>query len=181
MTFVASRVNPNQPMTVPFVVTDDCGEWSTFVGDGSASPPNPTPTPQAGTQTLTFDDRDGEHQLLNGQYPSGVIDWGSNRWFHSGPFGSFDTKSVSFTADLTSASFTFVTPKRLVSLQTYNGGSNASTVSISCAGKPTRSVTLAARELRTINTGWNGTCSAVTLTSSNGWDTNFDTIVYAGS
>ena len=43
--------------------------------------------------TVTFDDRSGQNQVLSGQYPTGVIDWGTNKWFHSGPWGAFTTKS----------------------------------------------------------------------------------------
>ena len=50
------------------------------------------------TQIVTFDDRAGQDQALNGQYPSGVIDWGTGAWYHSGPWGAFTTKSASFSA-----------------------------------------------------------------------------------
>jgi hypothetical protein len=59
----------------------------------------------------------------------------------------------------------------------YNGGSTSATVTLSCAGQPTRQATVAANRLATIATGWTGTCAAVTVASSNGWDTNFDTLV----
>jgi hypothetical protein len=38
---------------------------------------------------------------------------------------------------------------------------------------------LASGEIATISTGWPGTCSTVTITSTNGWDTNFDNLVLA--
>jgi hypothetical protein len=137
-----------------------------------------TPTASPAAQTVTFDDRAGQNQVLNGQYPTGVIDWGTNQWYHSGPFGLFTTKSVGFNgAGPTSASFTFLTPQRLVSLQAYNGGSVASTITLSCAGQSTRTQSVPARQLVTINTGWNGTCTSVTVASTNGWDTNFDNLV----
>jgi hypothetical protein len=34
VTFVVSRVTPNQPTTVPIIVVDRCGDWRTFVGGG---------------------------------------------------------------------------------------------------------------------------------------------------
>jgi glucose/arabinose dehydrogenase len=141
--------------------------------------PTRTPTSPPASQTVTFDDRAGQNQPLNGQYPSGVIDWGTSQWWHSGPFGSFTTKSVSFTAGVTSRAFTFVTPRRLVSLQAHNGG-GSTTITLSCAGKPTKTVTLAAGQSATIVTGWTGTCTTVTVSSSNGWDTNFDNLVHDG-
>jgi hypothetical protein len=138
-----------------------------------------TRTPATGSQSVTFDDRAGQNQALNGQYPSGVIDWGTNKWYHSGPWRAFTTKSVSFSsAGVTSQSFTFLTPRRLVSLQAYNGGNSASTVTLACARKPTKSISLAAGQLATISTGWTGTCTTVTVGSTNGWDTNFDNLVH---
>jgi hypothetical protein len=138
-----------------------------------------TPTASPAAQTVTFDDRAGQNQVLNGQYPAGVIDWGTNQWYLSAPWGLFTTKSMSFNgAGLTSASFSFVTPRRLVSLQAYNGGSVASTITLNCAGQPTRTQSVPAGQVAAINTGWSGTCASVTLASTNGWDTNFDNLVY---
>jgi predicted outer membrane repeat protein len=37
LTFTVTRATPGQPTTVPLVVVDDCGEWPTFVGGGSAA------------------------------------------------------------------------------------------------------------------------------------------------
>lgn len=172
--FVINLVNLGASMTVPYVATDDCGEWSSFVGSGALTLP-------AGAQVVTFDDRTGQNQALPGQYPSGVIDWGTSGWYHSGPFGAFTSRSVSFTSSATSKSFTFVTPRRLASLQAYNGGNAGSTVTLSCAGQPTKTVTVGSKQLTSIATGWTGTCTTVTITSSNGWDTNFDNFVVAGS
>ncbi len=154
------------PTTVPPTLTPT--PTNTPTGSGGA--------PQSGT--ITFDDRAGQNQPLNGQYPSGVIDWGSGQWFHSGPYGSFTSKSVSFVGGPTSATFTFITPRRLVRLDAANGGGASTTVTLSCAGQRTASFTVGARQLATLNTGWTGTCPTVTVTSSNGWDTNFDNFVY---
>jgi hypothetical protein len=40
------------------------------------------------------------------------------------------------------------------------------------------SVTLAPNGLQTITTNWTGTCTTVTIGSTNGWDTNFDDLIY---
>ncbi len=130
------------------------------------------------TLTVTFDDLAGENQPLNGQYPSGVIDWGSGGWFHSGPFGLFSTKSVGFNGpSLTSASLTLPTPRRLVSIRAYNGGP-PTTVTLSCPGQIDKKADLMPGEIVTVPTGWAGTCSSVTISSTNGWDTNFDDLVF---
>jgi hypothetical protein len=142
--------------------------------------PGTTPAPTIGpaTGTVTFDDKAGQNQALNGQYPANAIDWGSNNWYHSGPYERLTTKSVSFNGGgSTSKSFRLVTPRKLVRLQAYNGGDTTTTVTLACAGQPTRTTAISAGQLVTITTNWTGTCSTVTVSSSNGWDTNFDNIV----
>jgi hypothetical protein len=127
---------------------------------------------------VTFDDKGGQDQALNGQYPTGVIDWGTGSWYHSGPWGAFTTKSTSFNgAGMTSQTFTFVTPRRLVSLRAYNGAGAATTVTLSCNGQ-TKSQSVPAGQAVTITTGFAATCTTVTLSSTNGWDTNFDDLMH---
>jgi hypothetical protein len=139
-----------------------------------------TPTPPPRTLTITFDDLSAPSRPLNGEYPSGVIDWGTDVWFLSGPYGRWSTNSVSFNgAGPTSAAFTLLSPWRLVQLDAYNGGAAASTIRLSCVGfdqTPIQRI-LDAGQMVTIPTGWLGVCSGVTLTSSNGWDTNFKNLV----
>src|SRR6266542_2770695 len=94
------------------------------------------PTPPAGTQTISFDDLANPNRVLSGQYPTGLIDWGSNVWYLSSPWGLFRTNSFSFNgAGRTSGQFTFLSPRRLVQLDAYNGGTSSSTVSVSCTGQ----------------------------------------------
>src|SRR5262249_15600738 len=131
------------------------------------------------SQTITFDDLSNPNRVLSGQYPSGVVDWGTSRWYLSGPWQLFTTNSIGFNGPgPTSASFTFLAPERLLQLDAYNGGTVTSTITISCSGQPTNTTLLAIRTQTTITTGWTGTCTTVTLGSSNGWDTNFDNLVY---
>src|SRR5215510_9343228 len=132
----------------------------------------------AASQTITFDDLANPNRVLNGQYPSGVIDWGTNAWYLSGPWQQFTTNSIGFDgAGPTSEPFTFVTPRRLLAIDAYNGGSVTSTITLSCSGQPTRTSSLPARTLITISTAWTGTCTSVTFGSTNGWNTNFDNMV----
>jgi hypothetical protein len=142
----------------------------------------PTPTTVTGSQTVSFDDLSSPNRTLGGQYPSGVINWGTNSWYLSGPWRRFTTNSISFNGGTPrSASFGFVSPRRLVQLDAFNGGTGASTVSLGCDAQTPLQVTLAANELRTIATGWSGTCTNVTLGSTNGWNTNFDSLVLAAT
>jgi hypothetical protein len=128
---------------------------------------------------VDFNNYPSQHVDLNGQYPTGVIDWGTNVWYLSGPFGQFSTKSVSFNRPgITTGGFTFVNPRRLVSVRAYNGGPTTTTLTFSCSGNPTRTVSVGAGQLQTISTTWGATCGTVTFTSSNGWDTNLDDFVF---
>ncbi len=145
--------------------------------------PTRTPTPVTGgdasSGTISFDDRPGQDQPLTGEYPAGVVDWGSGQWFHSGPYAGFSTKSVGFDgSSLTSATFRFITPRRLVRFDFANGGTASSALTASCPGQPTLTGNASPGQVGTLSTGWTGTCSSVTMTSSNGWDTNFDNIVF---
>jgi len=138
-------------------------------------------TTASAPETVTFDDKPGENQPLNGQYPTGVINWGTSSWYHSGPWGALTSKSISFEdAGVTQRTFTFVNPRRLISVQAYNGG-GASTLTLRCTGQPDKVTNLTSSQLVTINTGWTGTCTTVTVISSNGWDTNLDNLVHDGS
>ena len=138
----------------------------------------PTP-PGSGPQTVTFDDRAGDGQPLEGQYPTNVIDWGNDQWFHSKPWGAFTTKSISFSASgAQNANFSLLGGRRLLKLDAFNGGGGASTVSLRCNGQADKTLTLAPGQVATIETGWTAACATVTVGSSNGWDTNFDNVVY---
>jgi hypothetical protein len=131
-------------------------------------------------QTVTFDDLSGPDRALTGQYPTGVTDWGSGGWWLSSPWGAFSTKSISFVEGGSQASFSLPTARRLVSLRAYNGESAAAMVALSCAGQPTVTASVGARQVATLTTGWMGTCASVTVATSNGWGTNFDDIVIGG-
>lgn len=128
-------------------------------------------------QVVNFDDIAGQTQPLDGQYPTGMINWGSGQWWHSEPWGGFTTKSVTFNGGgISTATLTFVSPLRILRFDAYNGGDASATVTITCPSQaPVQSV-VAAGQVRTIATGWTQTCPSATLSSSNGWSTNFDNI-----
>ncbi len=128
---------------------------------------------------VDFNSYPSQNVNLTGQYPSGVINWGTNTWYVSGPFGQFSTKSLSFNrGGITSGTFTLVSPKRLVSVRAYNGGAAGTTLTFSCSGNPTRTVSVGANQVQTISMTWGVNCTTVTFTSSNGWDTNLDDFVF---
>jgi len=146
------------------------------------STPTPTSTPSSSTLTVTFDDLAAPNRPLNGQYPNGAIDWGSNMWLLSGPWRQFTTNSVGFNgAQLSSATLTMLNGYRLVQFEAYNGGAGSSTLTLTCAGQSMLQRTLAADTRLTIQTGWTQSCSTITVSSTNGWDTNLDSLVLASN
>ncbi len=128
--------------------------------------------------TVDFNNLTPFNRALNGQYPSGVINWGTNVWFLSGPWLGFTTNSISFNSSgTTSQPITLITPRQLRQIEAFNGGPGSSTVSVSCAGQTTAQVTLAVNQRATLVTNWTGVCSTITIGSTNGWDTNFDNLI----
>jgi hypothetical protein len=73
--------------------------------------------------------------------------------------------------------FILSSPWRLASLQAHNGGGEPSTLTLRCAGQTDRQVTLAPGQTLTIETGWTGLCSSVTVASTNCWDVNIDNLL----
>jgi hypothetical protein len=139
--------------------------------------PPPTTPPPTGTTTVTFDDLSSPNRGLNGPYAG--IDWGTGIWYLSSPWGAFTTNSVSYTSGTPrSATFSFLAPRVLDSIDAFNGGSTSSTVTLSCAGNATVTQNLAAAQRLTIVTGWSVACTTATFGSTNGWDTNIDNLVY---
>src|SRR5215510_1966011 len=135
---------------------------------------------QSAPEVITFDDTVGQNRVLNGPYPNGEIDWGTNVWYLSAPWRQFTTKSIGFNGPTpTSGSFTFLVPRTLLQLDAFNGGTTASTISLTCPGQPIVSLSVAANTLVTISTGWMAACTSVQITSTNGWHTNFDNLVIA--
>ena len=115
--------------------------------------------------------------MLAGQYPSGVIDWGNGGWFLSSAYGQFLGNSISFNGSgPTTGTFNFVTPRKLFQPDAFNGGTTSSAVSVSCKNQQTKQVRLAPNQMATIQTGWTDPCTTVTISSSNGWFTNFNNL-----
>jgi hypothetical protein len=126
---------------------------------------------------VTFDDLQNPGRPLNGQYPTGVIDWGTGRWWLSGPYGGFSTNSVSLAAGATSATFTLIGPRQLIQLEATNGDTLPSVISLNCPGQLTTQAVLVGGQTTTIQTGWTTRCPTVTISSTNGWETNFKNLV----
>jgi hypothetical protein len=137
----------------------------------------PPPASDGSPTTLSFDDLSATNQPYNGQYPTNVIDWGTGQWWVAGPYAQFTTNSLSFNGDgPTSASFKFISPRGLSQLDADNGGKADSTITLSCDGQSPVETSVPAGQILTITTGWTAPCSSVTVTSTNGWNTNFDNL-----
>ncbi len=151
----------NWTSTCSSIATSSGNGWYTNVDDLVLVQATPTATPTVvpSARTIAFDSLPNPRRVLNGQYPSGIINWGTNTWWLAGPYAQFSTPSISCNgAGPTSASFTLVSAARLVQVDADNGGAVSSQVS-------------------TIVTGWTAPCTSVSVASTNGWDTNFDRFV----
>jgi hypothetical protein len=135
----------------------------------------------ASSFTVNFDDAAGRNRALNGEYPAGTIDWGTNNWYLSGPYGSFATNSLGFNGNgPTTEAFNLLRPLRLLRMDAYNGGTTTSTLSLVCAGQPTVNAALNPRQQLSLTTNWTGTCTSIAIGSTNGWNTNFDNLLFDG-
>ena len=127
--------------------------------------------------TCTFDDLANPNRPLTETYCG--IDWDTTTWYLSGPYSLFTTQSVSYPDGTPlSAPFTFITPRTLIQFDAANGGTVASTITLSCTGNPTVTQVVAVNTAPTITTNWTQSCSTVTVGSTNGWDTNFGNLTY---
>lgn len=139
--------------------------------------PTRTPTPlPAGSSVIDFNN--ANTGPISGTYPTGVINWGKNAWYLSEPWKELTTKSVSFNGGgPKSGSFTFISPHVLKKIDAY--ADTGTTIVLSCPGSLVKQINIPAQTKTTISTDWISPCSTVTITSTNGWDTNFDNLVLA--
>jgi hypothetical protein len=129
---------------------------------------------------ITFDD---PHLLagtpLLGQYPSGVIDWGTGAWQIGTPFGKFATFTLQLAdAKAEEADFRFYAPRIFVGIDAYNGGLTDATITIRSPEIRETSFTLKPGELRRLRTGWRDPSSRVFFTITKGEVLRFDNLAY---
>ncbi|MCY1042074.1 DUF4082 domain-containing protein [Corallococcus sp. bb12-1] len=126
------------------------------------------------TNVVTFDTFDGEDGPLTGIH--GPFYFVQNHWYLASPWGGFTTKSVSFNGGgMNQGELSIHGPRTVVGLDAFTWDAGA-TLTVSCFNQPTRTFTLTQGQVTHVVTNWQGTCSYVTLATSNGWDTNFDNI-----
>jgi hypothetical protein len=82
---------------------------------------------------LTFDDPHlAGGTFLEGEYPAGVIDWGTDVWRINVPEGKFGTFNLCLADNKASAAeFRFYSPRIFVGVDVYNGGASEATVTVS--------------------------------------------------
>jgi hypothetical protein len=112
-----------------------------------------------GSTPLQFVDFDHPHlasgTVLNGQYPSGVIDWGENQWQIGAPEGrlsTFHLKPVDLQASR--ASFSFPSPRVFAGFDAFNRSSSDVALTIHSPHNPDLAETIPAGQLRRIRTNW---------------------------
>jgi hypothetical protein len=129
---------------------------------------------------ITFDD---PHLLagtpLVGQYPSGVVDWGSGEWQIGTPFGKFGTFTLALTdSKVNEAEFGFYAPTIFVGMDIYNDGDKDATLTFRSPETHEMSYTIKPKELRRLRTGWRDPISRVSIAITGGEGLRFDNLAY---
>lgn len=139
-------------------------------GKGGNSPP----------QSITFDDPHlPAGTVLQGEYPSGVIDWGTDAWRINVPEGAFGTFNLALTdAKAKQAEFRFYWPRIFVGIDVYNGGAVDATVTIHSPEIREISFTIKPGQLQRLRTGWRDASSSVILEFKNAEGLRFDNLAY---
>jgi hypothetical protein len=152
-------------------------------GDGQAHP-----------LYVTFDDPHlAAGTVLNGQYPSGVIDWPDAQWqigVPAGKFGTFNlvlknpgplsslTENGRRKTDTQSAEFRFAAPRIFAGFDVCNDGNSEATVTVRADNVPGASYAIKPGELLRIRTGWRDATSRVSFAFANAQGLRFDNLAY---
>jgi hypothetical protein len=139
-------------------------------GNGGNAPP----------LTVTFDDPHlPAGTVLNGQYPSGVIDWDKSQWSIAVPDGKFGTFNLTL-ADPKSrhAQLRFYQPRIFAGIDIYNGAAAQATVTISCPQAREIPITIKPGELRRVRTEWRDPTLSVNFDFEHAESVRFDNLAY---
>jgi hypothetical protein len=118
--------------------------------------------------------------LLLGQYPSGVIDWGSGEWEIGTPFGKFGTFTlVRSDPKAKRAEFNFYAPRIFAGIDVYNDADSDATLTVRSPEIPGVSYTIKPKELLRLRTGWRAPSSKVIFDFANGHALRFDNLAYS--
>jgi hypothetical protein len=139
-------------------------------GQGDQKPPS----------YITFDDPHlPAGTPLNGQYPSGVVDWGTGDWQIGTPLGKFGTFTLGLTdVKAQQAQFGFFAPTIFVGLDVYNDGDKDASITFRSPEIREITFTIKPKELRRLRTGWHDPSSRVSIAVANGEGLRFDNLAY---
>ena len=129
---------------------------------------------------ITFDDPHlAGGTPLEGQYPTGVIDWGDGGWQIGTPFGKFGTFTLALSdPSVTEAGFAFYAPYIFAGIDVYNDGDHDATVTVRSPETREQSFTIKPKELRRLRTGWHDLSTSVQFAITNGQGLRFDNLAY---
>lgn len=117
--------------------------------------------------------------LLGGQYPSGVIDWGTGAWRIHVPDGAFGTFNLALAdPSAKNAEFRFYAPRVFVGIDVYNSGSEEAAVTIRSPKIREVSFAIPPATLIRIRTGWRDPSSSVIFDLRNGSGLLFDNLAW---
>ena len=122
----------------------------------------------------------GARILLQGQYPSGVIDWGETEWMVYPPGGRMSSFSLGVaSADTKSAQFRFAAPRVVMRMDVYNPTSKEIVLTLRAPEMREVVFDLKPGALQRINTGWRDRASRVTFESNDLGSLRFDNLAYS--
>jgi hypothetical protein len=122
----------------------------------------------------------GARVLLQGQYPSGVIDWGETEWMVYPPAGLMSSFSLGVAnADAKLAQFRFVAPRVVMRMDVYNPTGKEIVLTLSAPEMREVFFRLRPGALQRLNTGWRDRASLLTLESDGLSNLRFDNLAYS--
>jgi len=122
----------------------------------------------------------GARVLLQGQYPSGEIDWGENAWMVYPPHKLMSSFSLGTAAsDAISADMQFPAPRSLIRLDVYNPTDKDVVLTLRAPEMREVVFHLKPGTLQRIRTGWKVRASKVSFESSDLGSLRFDNIAYS--
>lgn len=130
---------------------------------------------------VTFDDPHvAAGTILNGQYPSGVIDWGAGQWKIHTPEGGFGTFNLAFVNPASgSAEFRFYAPRIFLGVDVTNTAASDARITIRSPETGTASFAVKPGVTERLRTGWHDASSSIIFEFRNGEGLRLDNLAYA--
>jgi hypothetical protein len=131
-------------------------------------------------QYITFDDPHlAAGTILNGQYPSGTIDWGTGDWKIGVPVGGFGTFNlVAADPKASSTEFRFYWPRVFAGIDVFNTGTSDAILTIRSPEIREVSYTIKPGQLQRLRTEWRDATTIVTFQFQEGRGLRFDNVAF---